>query len=215
MKRIFMSAVALMLVTATVHAQSDTTKGPRREHHMKGGDGGFKQLNLTAEQQAKLKGLRDAFKQKKAAMDTQKLTAAERKEQLQTLHQQQRAQVESILTPAQKEQLAKQRTDRKSRLNEAEKGNRRGTMTHREGRGTYQELDLTTEQQAKLKEIRTDFRTKAETLRNDAALTDAQRKEKLQELHKAQKEDMKTVLTKEQQEKLELLRKERAARHTR
>lgn len=210
MKRIFVSAVALLLATAAVQAQSDTTRAPHREHHMNRQGDAYKQLNLSAGQQAKLKAMRDDFKQKRDALAAQKLAEEERRTQMQTLHQQQRTQIESILTPAQKEQLTKQRAEHKTGMRAGKKGD---GMAARKG-GMMKELNLTTGQQAKLKEMRTGFKTKAESLRNDQSLSDAQRKEKLQQLHQQQQEQLKTVLTKEQQEKMKSLRKEHAARDT-
>jgi Spy/CpxP family protein refolding chaperone len=215
MKRIVMSAVVLMLATAAVNAQSDSTKAPRHQQHKMQQDGAMTQLNLSAEQQAQLKIMRQEFKQQREALAAQKLTEAERRTQMKTLHQQQRTKMNTLLTPAQKEQLAKQRAEHKSQMRTGKRGNHDGNMSRQRGAKMQQELNLTTQQQAKMKEIRTTFRSKAETLRNDQSLNDAQRKEKFQELRKQQQEQLKTVLTKEQQEKMQSLRKERGARNTR
>ena len=179
---------------------------------MKGGDGAFQQLNLSAEQQAKLKTLRDDFKQKRDALAAQQLTEAERRTQVQALHQQQRTQLETILTPEQKQQLAKFRSE-----HQGQKGNRQHWNSDNEAhRGALmQELNLSTEQQAKVKEMRNGFKTKADALRNDQSLTQEQRRTKLHELMQQQQAQLKTTLTKEQQEKLKALRQERGAHNTR
>lgn len=220
MKRIFMSAVALLLATAALQAQTDTAKAPRREHHKMQKNGAYKQMNLSAEQQAKLKSLREEAKQKRDALNSQKLTEAERSAQLQALRKQHKAEVESLLTPVQKEELAKLKSERKAGM-----GNRksfRGDSTTRNMKGGREdrstslraELNLTAEQQAKAKEMRTDYKAKAETVRNDQALTQDQKREKLRELMKQHQEQFKTILTKEQQEKLQATRNERPVRNT-
>lgn len=224
MKRIFTSALAILLATAAVQAQSDTTKAPHREHHDMQREGGYKQLNLSADQQAKLKSLRDEFKQKHDALDAQKLSEAERRTQMQALREQHKAAMDAILTPAQKEQMTKMQAERKDRMGNRKSWRSDSTRTKggqgwqgRDGKGgaaLQKELNLTTEQQAKMKEIRTGFKAKAEALRNDQTLTDEQRRTQMRDLLKQQQEQIKTVLTKEQQEKLQSLRKEHAARDT-
>jgi hypothetical protein len=56
MKRILSGVAVLLLITATAQAQPDTAK--RHPH------GVYQQMNLTADQQAKLKTLREEFKHK-------------------------------------------------------------------------------------------------------------------------------------------------------
>lgn len=224
MKRIVVSAFAILLVTAAVQAQTDTTKGAHREHRDMQQRNPYEQLNLSADQQAKLKSMRDYFKKQADALKEQKLTDEERRTGMQTLREQQRTQMEAILTPEQKAQMDKMRENRKDGMRN---GNRaKGDSSMRNG-GTgfnghngngaaalQKELNLTTEQQAKMKEIRTGFKTKADNVRNDAALTKEQKQAAMRELMTAQQEQIKTVLTKEQQEKLQALRKNRAAQNT-
>lgn len=220
MKKILTSAFAILIATAAVQAQTDST-APHHEHHdMHNGGGMYKQLNLTTEQQAKMKTLRDEFKKQADALKEQKLTEEERRTQLQNLRQQQETEMKALLTPAQQAQWEKLRSERNENRQD---GKRNGDSTHssrkdmngRNGAGLQKELNLTSAQQEKMKALRSDFKAKAETLRNDKALTAEQKRTKLQELRKQQQEQMKTVLTKEQQEKLQTLRQERAARNTR
>jgi hypothetical protein len=53
-----------------------------------------------------------------------------------------------------------------------------------------------------------------EVVRNNSSLTQEQKRTQFQELSKAQQEQMKSVLTKEQIEKMQSLRKERPAKNT-
>ena len=224
MKRILICGLALFVVTASVHAQSDTAKAPHQQQHKSKHHGVYSQLGLTADQQAKVKSLNDDFKKQRDALKTQKLTEDERNAGMKALRNQHQTAVEALLTPVQKEQLAKIKSERqesmgkrKSFRNQAYRANGDSAWKSRDGKGgvtLQKELNLTTEQQVKMKEIRTGFKTKAETVRNDAALTSEQKREQLRSLMQAQQEQMKSVLTKEQQEKMQSLRKERAARHT-
>ena len=211
MKRIITSAFAILLFTAAVQAQTDTANTQPQWHQNANRGEHMKALNLTADQQAKMKTLHEDFKQKADAIKAQKLTDAERKTQMQALREQQRTQMESILTPEQKAQWEKMRTEhimQKGDGTSAQNGHGRG------GAELQKELNLTTDQQAKVTEIRKDFRSKAEALRNDKTLTEEQKHEKFRALMQEQQAQLKTVLTKEQQEKWQQLRKERRDKNT-
>lgn len=239
MKKILTSALIIALSVGAAQAQSTTTpkkEGQRKEHkgdfkgHHQGGKGeGLEKLNLTADQQARMKALNGDFKKQQEALKAQEstLTAAQMKEKRQALHQQQRAQMESILTQEQKAQLAQLKEERKAQAKEGRGERGRFDSTGRKDFGKRgpngdagfsrggdfaKELNLTADQQTKMQQIRADFRSKMEAIRNDNALTQEQKKTKFQELAKAQQEQVKSILTKEQIQKMESLRKERPAR---
>ena len=79
-------------------------------------------------------------------------------------------------------------------------GERLKTMTEK--------LGLTEEQQGKIKEIFAKNAPKAKELRDDAALSQEDKRAKMMELRKAEAEEIRAVLTPEQQEKMKALRKE-------
>jgi Spy/CpxP family protein refolding chaperone len=213
MKRIFIGALSLVLFAGAAQAQtkSDTT----RFHQRQGRAMMPQQLNLTADQQAKLKSIHDAQRKEMEAMKTKSLTADQAKQQRQALHKKYQEQLQSVLTPAQKDQLKKIRVERK------EQGGRKGQwkkgrkeLTKR-GADFQKNLNLTQEQKDQLSKLRTDVRSQMQSIRNDQSLTQDQKKEKIHSLMKDQQEKYKNVLTKEQVEKLQSVRKERQARNTR
>ena len=57
-------------------------------------------------------------------------------------------------------------------------------------------------------------KTGFEAVRNDKTLTEEQKRSRIEELRKARHEQVKSVLTKEQLEKMELLRKTREAKNS-
>ncbi|MBD0366693.1 MAG: hypothetical protein ICV53_11405 [Flavisolibacter sp.] len=211
MKKIITSALVIALTIGAAQAQETSTeksKGYKKEHRM----GGFDQLDLTADQKARLQTLRNNFKkQNEELKNNTQLTAEQKQARRRELHQQFRSQSEAILTPAQKEQLAKMKTERqangKQKMGTYGKGFDRGVTFQRE-------LNLTQEQEKKMQQIRSEYRSKFEAVHQDDALTQEQKRAKMQELMKAQQEQMKTVLTKEQAEKMESMRKEHRARNT-
>ena len=71
-----------------------------------------------------------------------------------------------------------------------------------------EKLGLTEEQQGKIKAIFEKNAPKAKELREDAALSKEDKRAKLAELRKGEAEEIRAVLTPEQQEKMKALRKE-------
>lgn len=108
------------------------------------------------------------------------------KKRRKALHKEHKAQVERVLTPEQKVQMANMILEDKQRKigNKAFKENRdtltRGGKTM-QGRGSKKsgelskELELSTEQRAKIKEIRKEYKSKIESVRNDNALSPDQK----------------------------------------
>src|SRR5688500_4566985 len=214
MKRIITSAFVILLIIGAAQAQSASTeKNKTHKEHRKGG---FDGLNLSADQQAKMKSLREDFKKQASELkgNTQ-LSEADKKTRRQELHKQHRAQVEAVLTPAQKAELAKKKAEWKAAGKEGKKGAKRGGDKFTKGRkggdirggGFEKELNLSADQQAKLIQIRTDFRSKAQALRSDKALSQEQKRTQMKELMKQQQGQFKSVLTKEQIEKMQSRKK--------
>src|SRR6478672_11929179 len=111
MKKIISTALAIVLFVGASQAQTTEDKG-RHHHQGQRQEQAFSQLNLTADQKAKFESIRDA--QKKEMQDLRKrgeVTPEQRK----ALHEKYKAQFESVLTPAQKEQFQQQRKDWKNK----------------------------------------------------------------------------------------------------
>jgi Spy/CpxP family protein refolding chaperone len=211
MKRILTGALALFLFAGAAQAQSkqDTSwHGHKGGHEMMA-----KQLNLTADQKAQLKTIHDSQRKDMEALKAKSLTADQLKTQRQELHKKYRSQMQSILTPAQRDQIAKMRADRKQ--NGAKHGQR-----NKDGKGfakraeLQKELNLTQAQQDQLSKMRAETKTQVQSIRNDQALTQDQKKEKMHSIKKDQREKFKSVLTKEQLAKLQAARKEHKDRDT-
>jgi Spy/CpxP family protein refolding chaperone len=230
MKRILTSALAIVLFAGAAQAQNNS--GKKQEMHQKQGDAGLKQLNLTAEQKAQIKALHEQEKAEADALKNSKLTVDEHMAKRKELHEKYMAQMKTILTPAQQQQLAtfqaqhgdmNQQKDLRKRGEEMKRnqGEPRDTLHARHHGDEMQnangkrqkeiadELNLTADQKAKMKNIRQDYKAKLDAVRNDNSLTQDQKKAKFQELMKAQQDEMKTILTKEQADKMESLRKQR------
>ena len=214
MKRIITSALVIMLTIGAAQAQKTTDKreGHKKEHKM-----AFDNLNLSADQKARLQSIREDFKKQSADLkNNTQLSAEEKKTRRKALHEQFRTQSAAVLTPAQKDQMAKMKAEWKEKNKNTKKEWKRNgqakagkNKTMQRGKNLQNELGLTSDQKQKMEQLRTDFRTRLSSLHSDNSLTQEQKKAKMQELKKQQHEAMKSILTPEQVEKMQSLRKQR------
>ena len=217
MKRILTGALALVLFAGA--AQAQTKQDTSGFHHRGGREMMAKQLNLTSDQQAKLKSIHDNERKEMEALKTKSLTADQLKEQRQALHKKYKDQRETVFTPAQKDQMKKFKAERKQ--DGAKRGEWKKDGKAKNGKGFAKrggdfgkELNLTQAQKDQLSKMRTDMKGQVQSIRTDNSLSQDQKKEKIRSLMKDQKDKFKSVLTKEQVEKLQSMRKERQAKNT-
>jgi len=201
MKRILSTALAIVLFIGAAQAQ-DTEK--QKVHPGKHGDM-FKELSLTEEQKAKIKTIREAQKAEMKSLKADGKSEGD-KEARKTLHEKYKTQIDAVLTTEQRAQLDNKKGDWK------EKGKSGKADGFEKGRGGDRkdkmkefgkELNLSTEQQAKVKSINQDFKTRMETLRSNSTLSQEEKKEQFKKLAESHKTSLKAVLTPEQITKLE------------
>ena len=75
-------------------------------------------------------------------------------------------------------------------------------------KGQYEKLALTHAQRQEIKQINESFKAQHEAIRNNAALTDAQKKEQRMELMKKRKAEMDKILTDDQKKQMKEARKD-------
>lgn len=102
------------------------------------------------------------------------------------------------------------KSDSADKTEKKDRGNR--GMNDRRGMNMYEDLNLSKDQQAKLKTLSEEGRKEMQTIRDNSALNDEQKKEKMQEFQKNQKEKRDKILTPEQSKKLEAKMKDRRSR---
>lgn len=213
MKRIITSALAIVLLAGAAQAQTTApaAKGDRKEHRQE-----MAQLNLSADQKAKMKTIRESEKKELDAIrSNQSLTEEQRRTQGRQVHEKYRGQMNAVLTPDQQQKMAQFRQEWKDERGGP--GGDRDTVRGHKGPGKgergdrmakmQQELNLTADQQQRMKSIRDQYRPQLEAIRNDNSLTPEQKKAKAKGIMKAQMDQMKTVLTPEQQQKMKSLHK--------
>src|SRR5829696_6355596 len=213
MKRILTSALAIVLFVGASQAQDQ----PR---HERGGDRFGKESNLTAEQKAKLQTIREAQKKE---MEALKQNSQSNNEQRKAIHEKYKSQFEAVLTPAQKEEMAKNRKEWKEKSKDGEGkgfGKKGGDRAERGGANFGQqaaflkkELNLSADQETKLKSIFQDFQSKSKVIRENNSLSKEQKREQMQSLSKQYMDQGKTILNADQLKKLEEMKGKRKDKH--
>ena len=213
MKKILSTALAIVLFVGASQAQTTDNNDHQHKGHRQ--EMGMNNLNLTADQKAKLQAIREA---QKSEMETLKKNGTVTAEQRKALHEKYRSQFQSVLTPAQQEQMQKQREEWKDKAQDGKSfgkdGKAFGYRGDMGGQAAFlkKELNLTANQEAKLKGIFEEFRTKAQSLRSNSSLSQEQRKEQMKSLMQQYMSQGKSVLTPEQAKKFDEMKSKRQNR---
>lgn len=201
MKSITVSILSLCFVLA-IRAQEIPERkndykphdGHGKMHHRRPGGMDFKALNLTDAQKEQMKVQREGFqKQMEELKKNDNITVKEWKSKMETLRKDQKTKMQSILTAEQKVQLEKMKTDRKA-MHDVDSKARMDKMKIR--------LGLSDEQAAKMAKNRKEFSEKMKAIHENNSLSDEKKRDEMKALMKGQKENLKSILTEEQLQKL-------------
>jgi len=202
MKKIFIAAAALLMTTASLQAQTKK-EDPKGTHH-KGPHAkreSFAKLNLNDEQKKKAKDINaDYHKQFADLKKNTTMSVGDYRTKTAALKKEQHEKMQSLLTTEQKNQLVAQRKEGEKRMKEGQSRNFEKMKS---------QLGLSEEQSKKIKESQAGFQSKMKSIREDKTLTPDQKKEQVRNIAKQQHEQMKTVLTPEQLQKMKTGRKGR------
>ncbi len=210
MKRIISAALALTLLIGAAQAQT-TEKGDRR-HKGERKEAPFQKLDLTTDQKAKLQSLREA--QRKEIKELRK-TGSVTPEQRKSLQQKYKAEYQAILTPAQREELNKQKAEWKDKARKGDRAGKSGKGMAAEAAFFKKELNLTNDQESKLTTIFQDFRSKSQDIRSNKSLSQEQKRTQMQALAQQYMTQGKAVLTPEQAKKFDDMKGKRWNRKNR
>ena len=202
MKKLIAFTLVLASVGFTATAQERReSKSPGIEGRMKMHDKKtMQELNLTEAQKTQLKAQKEASKaQLEAIKNDASLTEQQRAEKAKAIHQDQRNKMQALLTSEQKLKLEESR--KASQARGKEMGEKR--------KQAYKDLNLSTEQSAKLKAKREASKVKIDAIKANSSLTEEQKKAQVKEVMKSSKADMKNILTEEQFKKLQEMKKQK------
>jgi len=198
MKKIMLVVAIGLFAAVSVQAQEipERKDGGYRPHAKERmhGKREMADLNLTEEQKAKFKEIRkDQMQQMEDLKKQDNITVKESRERMEKIRKDHQEKFQSILTADQKAQIQKSKSEQRAKM--ADMGKKRAERMKTE-------LGLTDEQSAKMQQNRKELGDKMKALHEDKSLSDDQKKEKMKELHKQQKENMKSILTEDQLKKL-------------
>lgn len=200
-------------------------EGPGGRHHgkmMQHKKMMMQKLNFTDQQKQQMKDMQQEFKTKDEQLNKNDgITVKEFREKKKSLMEDRKVRMQSILTPEQKSQMEKFQKQAKERQNMMKDGkdkpdfnkdgkpdfNKDGKeRMNRQGQNIEKmktDLGLTNDQATKIQANRESFRTKAQAIRDNQALSQDQKKEQFKALNEDMKKEMKSILTAEQLKKME------------
>lgn len=155
----------------------------------------MKALELSDDQLAEIKALREDMKEKRATLiANESLDEASRKEEMKALRAEKKAAIEEILTEEQKMKLAEMKT----KHNASRKDLTPGEIADRQTEKMKEVLDLTPEQEEQVRALNLKVALKIDAIKKD----DSMSAEKKKEFIKGNKEDkrrmLETILTEDQ-----------------
>ncbi|HCO67929.1 MAG TPA: hypothetical protein DIT04_09290 [Dysgonomonas sp.] len=194
MKKLFLSL--MIFATVSFGAFSQKPNGHRNGEHRI-----MKELNLSEEQQTKLKSLNEDFKsQAKALKDDQSLSKEVKREKMKELSTSKRNQIQALLTPEQKAKISERKDKRvEKRRDNSRKGDR--NFAHHTRKAKI-DLNLTDSQKKQMLSLKESFRKQMQDLKADNSLDKEARNAKRKELASSHREQVKSILTPEQQAKM-------------
>jgi Spy/CpxP family protein refolding chaperone len=199
MKKIVLSLLSASLFVIVAQAQD----GVDRHHKMREGHHfGMmsQQLKFSDDQKAKMKTIDEDYRNQMAELKkNDNITVKEWKSRMYSLRQDQRSKMQALLSPDQKSQIEKMKTDRQA-MREVDAKARMEKMKIK--------LGLSDEQVVKMNNNRQAMKEKMKALHDNKSLDEGNKMEKMKELRKEQKENMKSILTDEQMKKFEDSRKQ-------
>ncbi len=205
MKKTILIALAAMLTLATYAQQPGKPMqgrggGPGMMHGKPGMEKMKQELNLTEAQQKEMKTLQESFRAKmKDLMDNEKITVKEQRDRRYKLGQEHRAAMQQVLTDEQKQKMTAMRDEQAKKMQE------------RQGRHFEEaaaDLKLTDNQQEQIKQLHEKHMAAVKSVRDNEGLDRTARETTLKNLMEQHKAAIKKVLSKDQFEQWEKMRKE-------
>ena len=198
MKKLKLAFAALLLTSTISFAQPATTqesKASGKHQHQNR----MQDLNLTEDQKVQMKAENESFKTQLKALKSNGAQTDQQKEQRTALAQAHKAKVESILTTEQKSKMATLKATDKQNHPE---------MSDKHMQNMQKELNLTDAQANELKKNQATLKSKMDAIKNNSNLDEAAKHQQLSALKEERKAMFDKVLTAEQKEKFQGMRKE-------
>ena len=196
MKKIVIALLAagcfIFSVNAQVEGKHENTPRAGKENNCKPHRNHMRmqKMNITDAQKQEFKTIHSDYKARMEALEKNgSMTVKDYKVQKEILLKERKQKIQAVLTPQQKAQME----------SAMQKPMQKNNKVHLK----LKELGLTKEQRAQLKTQKEATKTKMQSIKNDQSLTSEQKKEQIKVLRNTNMNDLKSVLTPEQLNKLE------------
>jgi Spy/CpxP family protein refolding chaperone len=196
MKTIVTGIIALTAFIFSANAQQPGKMMHHKQHHQMGMM--MKGINFSDAQKAQLKANRENAKQQMIELNkNENITVKEYRVRKEAIHKSQKEQMDQLLTPEQKNQLAQNKIElqKKHEMNAAKRMNK-----------MKNNLNLSNDQMNQLKANRDTSQAKIKAIKENNQLSQTEKKAQLMALKEAQKKNIQQVLTPEQLSKMEEIR---------
>lgn len=168
---------------------------PRKPHNRQM----MKELNFSEAQKSTLRANRESLRQKLQQLEKEEnITVKEYRSRKAALIKENRAAMQSVLTPEQQQNMAEMKMKREQQNKE------RDNLRVEKMKST---LSLTSEQAAQIKSQQEAVRMKQQAIRENETLSMEQKKQQMKALHESARQERMKVLTAEQQEKMKARKK--------
>jgi hypothetical protein len=208
MKKIIFSIIAFVLTFSATAQTKDTVTGNQNRKRNGLQKRQFKveenrnNLNLSDAQKAQIKSINESFKQQMEDLRKQSnITIDQQKQKREALIADHKAELTAVLTPEQKQQAETFSKDF---------GAGRGRAQGARFEDLTKDLNLTQDQSTKMAAINSTFKIKLQEVKNNASLSQDEKRELMKNLMKQRKSDIEALLSQDQKEQL----KNRQKKHT-
>jgi Spy/CpxP family protein refolding chaperone len=195
MKTIVAGIIALTAFIFSANAQQPGKMMHHKQHHQMGM---MKGINFSDAQKAQLKANRESSKQQMMELNkNDNITVKEFSARKEAIHKSQKEQMDKLLTPEQKNQLAQNKMElqKKHEINAAKRMDKMKIN-----------LNLSDDQMNQLKANRDASQAKIKSIKENNQLSQTEKKAQLMAQKEAQKKNIQQVLTPEQMSKMEEIR---------
>lgn len=173
-----------------------------------------KPLNLTAEQQTKLKDINKSFiKDAQQVRKDSSLSPADKKAKMQAISQAREAKVKSVLTPDQAAKWEQQHTAMKNKMADMRQQKMHRSDSAHGKKAMKEALGLSDDQAAKMQAIHKDFKAKAHAVRKDSTVSKQDQLAKMKALKAEKDTQVKSVLNADQYQQYQAMANERGKHH--
>ena len=163
-----------------------------------------KDLNLSDAQKQQMKTAKETYRKQMAELNkNENITVKEMRDRRASLAKEHKSAIEGILTQEQKNKIQE---------NRAKSMEKRKEMQAKRMEKMKKDLALTDDQSAKLKSLNESYKSKFESLNKNESLDRTAKREQFKTLHQQHRNEMKSVLTQEQVQKLEEMRKDKGGK---